>query len=107
MPAYDGLAWTFDTVAATYEKLRPGYVAPLYQTVLDYHSIGVENRVVEVGSGGGQELGNCDALLTFLKRYGIIELPYSCNQGGHENEAFGTFFALPFDGGGVCVFLCW
>lgn len=31
MPVIKGLEWTFDTVASTYEKLRPGYVAELYQ----------------------------------------------------------------------------
>ena len=31
MPALKGFAWTFDTVASTYEKLRPGYVKELYQ----------------------------------------------------------------------------
>ena len=34
MPTKDRLEWTFDTVAADYEKLRPGYVDQLYQTIL-------------------------------------------------------------------------
>ena len=54
MPTKDRLEWTFDTVAADYEKLRPGYVDQLYQTIFDYISIDENNRVVEVGSGGGQ-----------------------------------------------------
>lgn len=29
MSALKGLEWTFDTVASTYEKLRPGYVEEL------------------------------------------------------------------------------
>ena len=54
MPALKGLEWTFDTVASTYEKLRPGYVKELYQTLFDYISIDENSTVVEVGSGGGQ-----------------------------------------------------
>ena len=29
MAVMKGLEWTFDTVASTYEKFRPGYVAEL------------------------------------------------------------------------------
>ncbi|MBQ8599590.1 MAG: class I SAM-dependent methyltransferase [Oscillospiraceae bacterium] len=54
MPALEGLAWTFDTVASTYEKLRPGYVEQLYQTLFAYVPINENSNVVEVGSGGGQ-----------------------------------------------------
>ena len=54
MPTIDGLEWTFDTVAATYEKLRPGYVDELYQTIFDYIPIDENSCVVEVGSGSGQ-----------------------------------------------------
>lgn len=54
MPALKGLEWTFDTVASTYEKLRPGYVEELYQALFDYISIDESSNVVEVGSGRGQ-----------------------------------------------------
>ncbi len=54
MPVLKGLEWTFDTVAATYEKLRPSYVAELYEVILNYISINENSKVVEVGSGGGQ-----------------------------------------------------
>jgi len=54
MPALKGLEWTFDTVASTYEKLRPGYVEELYRTLFDYIPISENSNVVEVGSGGGQ-----------------------------------------------------
>ncbi len=54
MPTIKGLEWTFDTVAATYEKLRPGYVEELYSTLFDYIQIDEYSNVVEVGSGGGQ-----------------------------------------------------
>lgn len=33
MPVLKGLGWTFDTVASNYEKLRPGYVDELYQSI--------------------------------------------------------------------------
>jgi len=36
MPALEGLEWTFDTVASTYEKVRLGYVKELYRTLFDY-----------------------------------------------------------------------
>ena len=55
------LNWTFDTVADTYEKLRPGYVDELYQNIFEYKSINNTSRVVEVGIGGGQ------ATLPFLQ----------------------------------------
>ena len=48
------LNWTFDTVADTYEKLRPGYVDELYQAIFEYKPICGTRRVVEVGIGGGQ-----------------------------------------------------
>lgn len=54
MQVLKGLEWTFDTVASTYEKLRPGYVGELYRTLFDYISINENSNVVEVGSGGGQ-----------------------------------------------------
>lgn len=33
MAVIKGLEWTFDTLAPIYEKLRPGYVEKLYQTI--------------------------------------------------------------------------
>lgn len=54
MPILKDLEWTFDTVASTYEKLRPGYVEELYQMLFDYINIDENSCVVEVGSGGGQ-----------------------------------------------------
>ena len=54
MAVIKGLEWTFDTVADTYEKFRPGYVPELYQTIFDYIPINQSSRVVEVGIGGGQ-----------------------------------------------------
>ena len=49
-----GLEWTFYTVASTYEKIRPGYVDELYQTIFKYIPISEASNVVEVGIGGGQ-----------------------------------------------------
>lgn len=57
-----GLEWTFDTEAAAYEKLRPGYCEELYRIIFDYISIGASSNVVEVGIGAGQ------ATLPFLKK---------------------------------------
>lgn len=61
MPAQEGLELTFDTVAATYEKLRPGYPDDLYRAIFDYIPIAEKSNVVEVGIGGGQ------ATASFLK----------------------------------------
>lgn len=57
----NGLNWTFDTVADTYEKLRPGYVDDLYQTIFNYKPINNTSSVIEIGVGGGQ------ATLPFLQ----------------------------------------
>ena len=57
----NSLNWTFDTVADTYEKLRPGYVDELYQAIFEYKPIDKTSNVVEIGIGGGQ------AALPFLK----------------------------------------
>ena len=56
-----GLEWTFDTVASTYEKLRPGYPDELYKMIFDYITLDQSCYAVEVGIGGGQ------ATLPFLK----------------------------------------
>lgn len=50
----NGLEWTFDTVADTYEKLRPGYVDELYQTIFEYKAIDNNSNALEIGIGGGQ-----------------------------------------------------
>lgn len=54
MPVIQGLGWTFDTVASTYEKLRPGYVDALYQDIFAYRPLDASSHAVEVGIGGGQ-----------------------------------------------------
>lgn len=54
MPVVKGLEWTFDTVAARYEKLRPGYTDELYKAIYNYINIDNSSNVVEIGIGGGQ-----------------------------------------------------
>lgn len=54
MASADGLGWTFDTTVSSYDKMRPGYVDELYQTIFNYIQIGENSNVVEVGSGSGQ-----------------------------------------------------
>ncbi len=61
MTKNEGLNLTFDTVAKTYEKLRPGYVDELYNAVFEYKQINESSRVLEIGIGGGQ------ATLPFLE----------------------------------------
>jgi hypothetical protein len=43
-----GQEWTFDTVASTYDKIRPGYGEELYEMLFNYISITPESHVVEV-----------------------------------------------------------
>ncbi|MBO4477346.1 MAG: methyltransferase domain-containing protein [Lachnospiraceae bacterium] len=54
MPVIKGQEWTFNTVAKTYEKIRPGYPKELYQAVFAYAPLDTSSSVVEVGIGGGQ-----------------------------------------------------
>lgn len=54
MPIIKGLEWTFDTVAAQYEKMRPAYVPELYDDIFQYRHIDQISHVLEVGIGGGQ-----------------------------------------------------
>lgn len=49
-----GKEWTFDTVASTYEKVRPGYCDDLYQKIFDYSPLYQSSKIVEIGIGGGQ-----------------------------------------------------
>lgn len=54
MPVIQGLGWTFDTVAKTYEEQRPGYTKELYDTLFSYQPLFAGSKAVEVGIGGGQ-----------------------------------------------------
>lgn len=54
MPIIKGLEWTFDTVAAQYEKMRPEYVPELYEDMFRYRLIDQTSHALEVGIGGGQ-----------------------------------------------------
>ena len=54
MSMIQGKEWTFNTVADTYEKIRPGYPAELYQALLAYARLDDTCSAVEVGIGGGQ-----------------------------------------------------
>lgn len=54
MPVMKNLGWTFDTAAASYSKMRPGYVEELYRALFDYIPLDDSSHVVEVGIGAGQ-----------------------------------------------------
>ena len=54
MDALNDKEWTFNTVADTYEKIRPGYPEELYRAVFDYCPVGAGSSAAEVGIGGGQ-----------------------------------------------------
>lgn len=54
MPVIKGLEWTFDTQAALYEKMRPGYADALYRKIFDYCPLTDASCALEIGIGGGQ-----------------------------------------------------
>ena len=54
MPLNAGKEWTFNTVADTYEKIRPSYPVELYRTPFDYAPLDASSSAVEIGIGGGQ-----------------------------------------------------
>ena len=54
MPINRGKEWTFNTVADTYEKIRPGYPDELYRKLFAYAPLDAASRATEVGIGGGQ-----------------------------------------------------
>ncbi len=79
-----GKEWTFDTVAAAYEKIRPGYPEELYQALLAYDPVGPGSCAVEVGIGGGQ------ATLPILKTGCAVT---AVEYGGHLAQACRQKFA--------------
>ena len=54
MPNNRGKEWTFNTVADSYEKIRPGYPDELYQALFAYAAPGDSCSALEIGIGGGQ-----------------------------------------------------
>lgn len=54
MPVNRGKEWTFNTVADSYEKIRPGYPEALYRMLFSYCPVQSGSRAAEVGIGGGQ-----------------------------------------------------
>lgn len=54
MPVEKGLEWTFDTVAETYEKMRPVYPQELYDDIFKMKELNEACSAIEVGIGGGQ-----------------------------------------------------
>jgi ubiquinone/menaquinone biosynthesis C-methylase UbiE len=54
MSVIKGLEWTFNTVAAEYDKWNPTYVPELYEDVFAYKEINQASNVLEIGIGTGQ-----------------------------------------------------
>jgi ubiquinone/menaquinone biosynthesis C-methylase UbiE len=54
MAVIKGLEWTFNTVAAAYDKWSPNYIPELYQDIFAYKPIGQASNVLEIGIGTGQ-----------------------------------------------------
>lgn len=54
MPITKGYEYTFDTVAETYEKIRPSYPTELYNDIFNTIKINEYSAAVEIGIGGGQ-----------------------------------------------------
>jgi len=49
-----GLGWTFDKVAAQYDRYRPTYPSELYRDLQAYHPYGQASLALEIGIGTGQ-----------------------------------------------------
>lgn len=49
-----GLGWTFDTVNSAYDKMRPGYMAEVYEKIFGCIPIDRHSNVLEIGIGSGQ-----------------------------------------------------
>jgi len=49
-----GLEWTFNTVAAEYDKWSPTYIQDLYEDIFAYKQINQTSNVLEIGIGTGQ-----------------------------------------------------
>ncbi len=86
MPADQEKAWTFDTVAADYEKIRPGYPDELYRAVFAYRPIGPGSRAVEVGIGGGQA-----TLPVLMTGCAVTAVEYGEQLARGCREKFGAF----------------
>ena len=54
MPNNLGKEWTFNTVADSYEKIRPGYPDELYQALFAYAPLDDSCSALEIGIGAGQ-----------------------------------------------------
>ena len=54
MPANQGKEWTFNTVADSYEKIRPSYPDELYQALFAYAPLDDSCSALEIGIGAGQ-----------------------------------------------------
>lgn len=54
MPVIKGLEWTFNTVAAEYDKWSPTYVPELYEDIFTFKKINQTSNALEIGIGTGQ-----------------------------------------------------
>ena len=123
-----GLEWTFNEVAAAYDRWSPGYTPALYRDMFAYKAIGPSSRVVEIGIGTGQasvpvletgcaltavEYGDKLAAFTREKFRGyqnltIVNLPFQnfeCGDGSADwIYAAGAFHWIPEELGYAKVF---
>ena len=74
MPVNSGKEWTFNTVADTYGKIRPGYPDELYQALFAYAPLNGSRSALEIGIGGGQ------ATLPVLKTGCALTAVEYCNE---------------------------
>ncbi len=86
MPNINGLEWTFDTNAETYDNLRPGYPSKLYSDIFAQIALNSTSNAVEIGIGGGQ------ATLPILKTgCSLIAVEYGENLSELCREKFKNF----------------
>ena len=96
MSAIDGLEWTFNTVAAEYDKWREAYVPELYEDIFSYKQVDTASNVLEIGIGTGQatmpvletgctltavepgaELAEvCRKKFSYYPRFSIVTMPF-------------------------------
>ena len=50
MPLNQGKEWTFNTVADSYEKIRPGYPDELYQALFAYAPMDASGSALEIAT---------------------------------------------------------
>ena len=99
------MEWTFNTVAAEYDKWREAYVPELYEDIFSYKQVDTASNVLEIGIGTGQatmpvletgctltavepgaELAEvCRKKFSEYPRFSIVTMPFEKYEGATES----------------------